>query len=332
MRCVHRRKFCIGICLVLLRPQTYPVWLTIQCVTAIDNERIQKSISKLRKFARKVPKKSPPEEIHQLRTNARKLEAVFEALSPDSKKSERQLIKDIRKIHKRAGKVRDLDVLTGHLAGVHVDDVHRDGEEECQVELLEHLGVEPRKQAGKLRTWIRKHRAELKRGLEKAGVRIEKSLANQQERSSLAAARALQLSSELDIPKHFNRGNLHPYRLKIKQLRYVLQLALSQNVKFVDDLGKAKDAIGEWHDWEELVEIAENVLDHRSGCNLIKKLKEITTSKFEEAVRVAERLRKQYLKAPSHNTRKTSRSTVKLTPTAISATAVLAETAERRAA
>ena len=36
----------------------------------------------------------------------------------------------------------------------------------------------------------------------------------------------------------------------------MLQLAGGATPRFVDDLGKVKDAIGEWHDWEELASIA----------------------------------------------------------------------------
>lgn len=130
---------------------------------AIDQDRIQKSIRKLRKFAKNLPEQPTPEEIHDLRTNARKLEAMFQALSLDSRKNEQQLIKEVRKLRKRAGKVRDLDVLTGHLAGVHVD-----GENDCQVQLLEYLGSERQKPALKLYGFINKQRANLRNRLRKA--------------------------------------------------------------------------------------------------------------------------------------------------------------------
>jgi CHAD domain-containing protein len=113
---------------------------------AIDAEKIHKSLRRLRKLAVKLPKDPSPEKVHKLRTSARKLEAIFSALALDSQKNERQLIKGLRTIRKRAGKVRDLDVLTGDLTTVHVD-----GETECQVRILEHLSGQRQRQAGKLR-------------------------------------------------------------------------------------------------------------------------------------------------------------------------------------
>jgi len=132
---------------------------------AIDGEKIHKSLRKLRKFAAKLSRDPSAGKIHKLRTNVRKLESIFSALSLDSKKNERRLVKGLRRIRKRAGKVRDLDVLTGDLATVHVD-----GETDCQVRLLEHLGAERQKQAGKLHKLVAKKRAVLKQRLHKASA------------------------------------------------------------------------------------------------------------------------------------------------------------------
>jgi CHAD domain-containing protein len=291
---------------------------------SIDQDRVQKPIRKLRKFAKKLPNDPSPDEVHKLRTNARKLEAVFGALSLDSSKNERELLKSVRKIRKRAGKVRDLDVLTSHLTALHVD-----SDAECRLKLVEYLGSERRKQAGKLRALVSRQRAELKSRLEKASSQVNKFLVkNEPEPSSLATAHALQLSSELDSPKRLNRGNLHPYRLKVKELRYVLQLAVGSESNFVEDLGKVKDAIGEWHDWEELVAVAEDVLDHGPNCSLIRRLKQIGSSKYEQAVVLAQDLRKKYLKISA----KKNSQPVGLAPAAMNATATLAHHSTRQAA
>jgi CHAD domain-containing protein len=289
---------------------------------AIDAESIHKSLRKLRKTAAKLSKNAFPREIHKLRTNARKLEAMFGALSLDSQKNERQLIRQLRRIRKRAGKVRDLDVLTGDLATVRVDD-----ENDCQVSLLEHLGGKRRKQASKLQNLIAGRRTELRARLQKASATLDEALQTTEPHpASLAAADALRLSSELEIPRRLNKGNLHAYRLKVKQLRYVLELA-PDRPKFVEALGETKDAIGEWHDWEELMTIANKVLDHGTNCKLMRRLKEIADSKFMHALRVAEDLRKTYLKSPSPSRKGPHR--VELSHAAIAASAALSENVRR---
>ena len=110
-------------------------------------------------------------------------------------------------------------------------------------------------------------------------------------------AKALELSSELKRPVRLNRNNLHPYRLKVKELRNVLQLSdRADDIEFVERLGQVKDAIGDWHDWEELVRIAKEVLDHGASCKLISQLKATSNSKYEYAVSSTDGLRNTYLK------------------------------------
>ncbi|HEX3741562.1 MAG TPA: CHAD domain-containing protein [Terriglobales bacterium] len=291
---------------------------------AIDVEKIHKPIRKLKKFTAKLPSNASPEKIHKLRTNARKLESTFSALSLDSAKNERRLIKEVRKIRKRAGKVRDLDVLTGDLATIHVD-----GESECQVQLLEHLGAKRQKQTRKLRKLISRQRADMKHRLRKASTTVDKVLKNKElQPGSVAAAESLGLSSELGTPRRFSKSNLHPYRLKVKQLRYVLELS-PDHPKFANDLGEVKDAIGDWHDWEELVAIADDVLDHGAKCKLTRRIKAIADSKFDHAARVADRLRNKYVKNVTRDHKK--RHGGGLSVAAVAASAALSEDAGQAA-
>jgi CHAD domain-containing protein len=61
-----------------------------------------------------------------------------------------------------------------------------------------------------------------------------------------AAASAVRFSSQLALPGRLTRKNLHPYRLKVKELRNILRRADGPSrPRFVDDLRKVKDAIGE---------------------------------------------------------------------------------------
>ena len=120
----------------------------------------------------------------------------------------------------------------------------------------------------------------MKHRLRKASTTVDKALKNKElQPGSVAAAESLRLSSELGTPRRFSKGNLHPYRLKVKQLRYVLELS-ADHPKCADDLGEVKDAIGDWHDWEELVAIAEDLLDHGAKCKLTRRLKAIANSKL----------------------------------------------------
>jgi hypothetical protein len=81
----------------------------------------------------------------------------------------------------------------------------------------------------------------------------------------------------------------------VKELRNILRLAMDPDEEFVGALGEVKDAIGDWHDWEELLAIAEELLDHGAKCKLVRELKRISHKKYQNALQLTENMRKNYL-------------------------------------
>jgi CHAD domain-containing protein len=265
---------------------------------AFDTNRIRKPPRKLRKLLKKLPKQPTPKEVHDLRTNTRRLEATLAALSLDSKATQRRLLKDLARVRRRAGEVRDLDVFTSHAATLHPD-----GDEHCSVQLLEHLGAERRRQAKKLHGIVAKYGTTARKRLKRTATSLERAITkgtaalDPAEAKAKATASALKLEAELAMPAALGRRNLHPYRLKVKELHNLLRMAQKQDKEeFVSTLGEVKDGIGEWHDWEELLVIANDVLDHGAGCKLVGELKRICNEKYEQALTLTENMRKKYLK------------------------------------
>ena len=278
---------------------------------ALDSERIQKNVQKLRKILKKAPKRPTPGEIHELRTRIRRFETTVEALALSSKRNERALLRRLKRIRKRAGKIRDMDVLTWHLSSAQVAK-----EQDCVVQLLEYLGARRYKEVGRLKQIIRKDGSTARWRLKRTSGRLaelvgenNKELSDQQAPARAeATAAALQHSEELMTPEILNRGNLHPYRLKVKQLRDVLRMAANDaDEKFVNKLGEVKDSIGEWHDWEELIAIAAKVLDHAPRCSLLRKLKSISNENFERALSLTNSMRKDYLRSAGRRTLRSKR-------------------------
>jgi hypothetical protein len=74
--------------------------------------------------------------------------------------------------------------------------------------------------------------------------------------------------------------------------------ARASEARLVADLGEVKDAIGEWHDWQELVQIAQKVLSHGEDCQLARDYRQIAESRFEDSIGRAQRLRDEYLRKP----------------------------------
>lgn len=265
---------------------------------ALNPNRVLKPARKIRKLLKKMPKQPTPEQVHDLRTNTRRFEAVLAAISPQSLKRSKSLMQDLAAIRKKAGRVRDMDVLTSYVADLKVD-----GEEDCRVLLLQHLGAERKRDAQKLHRVVVKHADDTRHGLKRAATRLEKTLCadgskdcDPAEAPAQTTASALKLESKLFDPPRLSKANLHPYRLKVKELHNVLRTGENRaNHDFVQELSSVKDAIGEWHDWEELLAIAKDALDH-PNCKLMRQLKTTADRKYVEALTHAERMRKKYLR------------------------------------
>jgi CHAD domain-containing protein len=264
-------------------------------VMALDQDRVQKPFRKLRKIVKKLPKLPSPEQVHDLRTNSRKIEAAAAALMLDSRKNMRRLLRELKPVRRGGGKVRDLDVLTGFAATLRPEE-----DQDCLIELLEHLGAERHRQAKKLHGQVRRYGPKITRHL-KQGTKLLKKLdesggkaGKDSEWRADAASIALQFSGELRQWPALNTQNLHPFRKKAKELRYVLQMADNPDADLIESLGRTKDAIGEWHDWQELCAVAEKALDHGPGCQVMKLIKSNTNEKFERALAIANEMRKSY--------------------------------------
>jgi|SRR5215469_1302959 len=271
--------------------------LSRRVVMSVDYDRIHKPIRKLRKLLKTFPKNPSFDEVHDLRSNIRRIEVILAALSLDSKGTDRRLLKDLARVRKRGSKVRDADVFTRFTA-----DCHPAGEEDCSLELLEHLGAERKRRAAKLYSTISRRSALLDDGLRRTSKHVSKALEDQANGSSSSgqsgiSATALKLESELAEPLRLSRQNLHPYRLKVKELQNLLRTAQRpKNPSFVRTLRKVKDAIGEWHDWQELSLLAAEILAQEDKCSLVRQLKEMTQRKFTDALTVTESMRRQYFK------------------------------------
>src|SRR5262245_64844324 len=101
---------------------------------AIDADRVQKPIRKLRKLLKDLPRRSSAKAIHDLRTNARKFEATVEGVK-QAEDAKPMLPRSLDRVRKRSGKIRDLDVLTANVLTL-----QSGGDLDCLVRLVETLG------------------------------------------------------------------------------------------------------------------------------------------------------------------------------------------------
>jgi CHAD domain-containing protein len=258
---------------------------------------------KLRRSLKKLCSDASPARVHKFRTRTRRFEVMLAALNLESGKRQQAVLKAIRTLRKKAGVVRDMDVLTEH--ALRPQPRH---EQECSVRLLQQLGSRRERQARKLQKKARKQLSKAGKGLKRCRRLLERQLPPQRNArgdnrrmvAGYPAGLALQLESELRQWPHLTRSNLHEYRKKVKELRYVLQMADNSHGDFVSSLGEVKDAIGEWHDWEELAQIAKDILQH-PGCDLLSWIRSTAKQKFQHALDLTNTLRNRYLNRSAHS-------------------------------
>ncbi len=284
------------------RSPTQASHFAVQTEMALDPDKLQKPPRELRKLLKKISKQPSLKQVHDLRTNTRRLEALMEALMLDQKRKGVRILRAMAPIRKQAGKVRDMDVLVGFASTV-----ASEGETECLVQLIEYLSARRLKSARKLGKIIAEERRETLPRLKSCGTRIRKGFnskrtaAAKPEWRADATATAIELSRELTAWPALDKTNLHPFRLKVKELRYVLQFSgKDQDEEFTEMLGEVKDAIGKWHDWTELSAIAAKTIEHGPGCHLLKEIRSKATEHFDHALSLSNAMRKKYLDGNPH--------------------------------
>jgi CHAD domain-containing protein len=248
----------------------------------------EKPLQKLRKELKKFPSSPAPEKVHSLRTQTRRLEAAVASLALHREKESRRLLKLITPVRKAAGKVRDMDVLIGDALTL-----SQNPGSEAVVRLVEHLAKMRVRHARKLRDVIGTRLGEIRQRL-KQSSRLMRSKLKDSSGAPDAETAPLVVITELNRWPDLNEGNLHLFRIRIKELRYMLQLSEPADGKLVDFLGEVKDTIGEWHDWVELLRIAGKVLDSQEDRPVLAEIERVGNEKLQVALTAANRLRERY--------------------------------------
>jgi len=89
-----------------------------------NQNRTQALFEKLQQVSR-LSSGARPEVVHQLRTTIRRIETVVGA-RPEPGRNEKKLLKQLRRLRRRAGKVRDLDVQIEALRSLGLEGITRD--------------------------------------------------------------------------------------------------------------------------------------------------------------------------------------------------------------
>ncbi len=249
---------------------------------------LQASLEKLKQLLNDLPEDPDVEEVHRLRTQARRVESLLKATEIGPRK---RLLHAITPIRKAAGAVRDADVFIACAATL-----AEEGRDDSLTRLLERLNEMRLKHVRKLLAEVEEQRKELRKRIKRYSAWIEQHEAEGETPvEAHAAAGARQLTKELAHWPPLTPENLHTFRIRVKALRYVLQLDEASNRRLIRALGRVKDAIGEWHDWQELSATAERILG-KSGVTLRQRIDAETADAQKHALTTAQTMRKRYLR------------------------------------
>ncbi len=268
-----------------------------------DLERNQALFARMDGLLAKTRARPLPERVHQVRTTARRLEALTEALCPEPRGTEKKLLKRLARLRRRAGKVRDLDV---QIAALRTLKIGRESERKAQ--LLEALADERRRReqrftaaldkqnVRKLRNKLRAAASDLlPPGLSDAAAAPWAGVATAAlDPVPLALRRFAALSRG---QRGFSEANLHAFRTACKRIRYIAEMAGNDPLarRVVELLKRIQDQAGEWHDWSTLSGAAEKLFASSAASPLIAALRNITRAKFAHALNVVADSRRQLL-------------------------------------
>ena len=244
---------------------------------SIAPERSQLVFRKTERDLTKLSSDQRPETVHSYRTTTRRLQTLLEELIPERDRNQKKLLKMLGRIRKRAGKVRDLDVQLGALRSLKIPQEPRRKTQLMQG-LLE-LRAEHEKKLRKALT--KENLREIRKRLKRASK--ETSLETSCDPLAVARQMLVEVSRSAAPP---TEAVLHQYRIVIKRARYAAEFApkSGESTRFIAELKRLQDAVGNWHDWLTLTHTAAARLGDVNESSLVAALHNVTGGKFRQAL------------------------------------------------
>jgi CHAD domain-containing protein len=220
----------------------------------------------------RVAKDTKPENVHRFRTNSRRIEVLVDQFSPENG-NKRKLLKRLSKLRRKAGKVRDLDVQIAFLKELNIPD-----RQNHRAQLLDALQKDQESRSKRLaKSFSREELLKLRKRLRKTQAEVNVAGFDP---LKLAFAR---LPKPREIP--LTEKALHACRISAKHARYLAELDPESPVakRFVEELKRAQDEIGHWHDVLKLTERAEKLFGGVRQSSLVSALQNINRARFRRA-------------------------------------------------
>jgi len=240
-----------------------------------ENTRV--TFRKLSRQLSKLAGKMSPENVHKFRTSSRRVEVLVSDLSEWHSGNDKKLLKLLARLRKKAGRVRDLDVQSAALRSLKIPE-----QPARKARLMRTLAEERSQREKRLNKSLdKKTVAEVRKRLTRAAASLEIP----KNADPLALARQKLNALEVDQGV-ITEKTLHQFRIAGKRARYIAELAGkdAEASRLIGLLNHMQDVIGDWHDWVQLAERAEELFGGVQESPLVAVLRNVTRAKFRQAV------------------------------------------------
>ena len=232
-----------------------------------------------------------PKSVHRLRTTIRRIESLVSYANPDIGKKEGRSLEKLTDLRKRAGKVRDFDVQEDLL-----DTLGNGSTVKDRKTLKDILEKKRDRQAKRLESAVKKiHEAKFFDRLDQIAEQASalqdgknRPLAPLEE----AKAQLAKMANDFGFAQTMKPSRLHGARVALKRIRYMAELAeeSTEQKELMRELKAAQDAIGDWHDWQELTERAEKRFSDRASCPLLREARTVQSARYSDAISAVHKL------------------------------------------
>lgn len=232
--------------------------------------------NKLKKALDSAAKQPEAVAVHQLRTTIRRVETRLPV-----EKQMAKLHKSLKRVRRRAGKVRDVDVQIDAISKLHLNE-----NSSARQSVLRVLQKQRRRQEKKLASLITDELNDKLPGrILRAQAVFPSGATPADPTRAISVQRArdefLELVEKTELTEEF----LHGFRVNCKRVRYALEPYEDEPgaEKVLTLLKRIQDAVGEWHDWFTLAATTQETVP---GNPLVKVIQTRAKSLFVEALRV----------------------------------------------
>jgi CHAD domain-containing protein len=265
----------------------------------MTDKRIKTLSRDLGSIIAKLHDEVSPKRVHHLRTSIRRLQALIDYSRPKLSRKQQNALRDLGKLRRRAGKVRNLDIQIQLLGAV------GDGSTAAgRLALQEALQDRRRRQADRLiETAQAVQHSDLPGQLRQLAKAVNASAtANDEldEPLQLAQNKIVELARQYGCQPQLKPKRLHKARIAVKLIRYLAELSKGSEKQreLLQQLKSIQDVLGDWHDWEELSRTVEKQFSRSSNKVILAEVRAYLAAKHTAALSAISQLFSAYTAAP----------------------------------